>query len=408
MAVSVDAFTGLATALGLGLLIGAVRERAGAATAGLRTHAIAALAGAVALWLSPWVLLVTLLAVAAFAALGYRRSAGADPGLTGEVALLLTPLLGALAMREPAWAAGLGVVAAVLLKAKSALHRFTRELLSERELHDALVLLASALVVLPLLPSEAIDPWGVLRPSALWRLVVLVMAVGLLGHVALRLVGARWGLPVAGFFAGFVSSTAAVAGFGQRVRATPSLRTYAVAAAMFANLASLLLFAAIVATLAPSLLRAALPPLAAAGLVLLSGGLFGLSRAPALAADLPPEPDARSFRLRHALLFALAIALVLLLSAWLRDWVGAHGALAAATLAALAEWHAAAATVAQLAAAGAIQIDQGRLGLVLLLAASTLAKSALAFVSGGRGYGLRVTVGLSAMTAAAAAALVLP
>lgn len=407
MTVSADAFTGLATALGLGLLIGAVRERAGAVTAGLRTHAVAALAGAVALWLSPWVLVVTLLAVAAFAALGYRRSADDDPGLTGEVALLLTPLLGALAMREPAWAAGLGVVAAILLKAKAALHRFTRELLSERELHDALVLLASALVVLPLLPSEAIDPWGVLRPSALWRLVVLVMAVGLLGHVALRLVGARWGLPIAGFFAGFVSSTAAVAGFGQRVRESPALRTYAIAAVMFANLASLLLLLAIVATLAPSLLRAALPPLAAAGMVLLIGGLLGLSRAPALDTDLPPEPDARSFRLRHALLFALAIALVLLVSALLRAWVGARGALAAATLAALAEWHAAAATVAQLTAAGAIEIDQGRLGLVLLLAASTLAKSALAFVSGGRGYGLRVSVGLAAMTAAAALVLLL-
>lgn len=404
---AVDAFTGLVTALGLGLLIGAVRERGGAPTAGLRTHAIAALAGAVALWLSPWALIVALLATGAFAALGYRRTSAADPGLTGEMALLLTALLGALAMREPAWAAGLGVVSAILLNAKAVLHRFTRELLSERELHDALLLLASALVVLPLLPGEAIDPWGVLRPSALWRLVVLVMAVGMLGHVALRLVGARWGLPVAGFFAGFVSSTAAVAGFGQRARETPSLRTYAIAAAMFANLASLLLFIAIVATVSPPLLRSALPSLSAAAAVLLVGGLLGMYRAPSLDADLPPEPQARSFRLRHALLFALAVAAVLLVSAVLREWAGTRGALAVATLAALAEWHAATATVAQLAAGGTIAMEQARVGLVLLLAASTLAKSALAVVSGGRGYGLRVAAGLAAMTVAAAGALVL-
>lgn len=402
-----DALTGLATALGLGLLVGAVRERGGSTTAGLRTHAVAALAGAVALWLHPAVLVVVLLAVGAFAALGYRRSSADDPGLTGEVALLLTTLLGALAMREPASAAGLGVISAGLLNAKAALHRFTRELLSERELHDALVLLASALVVLPLLPDQAIDPWGVLRPSALWRLVVLVMAVGMLGHVALRLVGARWGLPIAGFFAGFVSSTAAVAGFGQRAREHPALRTFAVAAAMFANLASLLLSVAIVAAVSPALLRVALLPLSAAAGVLLLGGLLGLRRAPAALADLPPEPTARSFRLRHALLFALAVSAVLLVSALLREWIGTRGALAAATLVALAEWQAATATVAQLAAGGTIAMEQARLGLVLLLAASALAKSALAFASGGRGYGLRVAAGLAAMTVTAAGALTL-
>src|SRR3546814_15492298 len=83
------------------------------------------------------------------------------------------------------------------------LHHFSRVLLSEQELHDGLVLLASALVVLPLLPSAAVDPWGVLRPDAVWRLVVLVMGVGVLGHIAQRAAGTRWGLPLAGSFARF-------------------------------------------------------------------------------------------------------------------------------------------------------------------------------------------------------------
>jgi hypothetical protein len=61
----------------------------------------------------------------------------------------------------------------------------------------------------------------VLNPAKLWQLVVLVMAISAAGHVALRVVGSRFGLPLAGFFAGFVSSTAAIAGFGQRVREQP-------------------------------------------------------------------------------------------------------------------------------------------------------------------------------------------
>src|SRR3546814_980244 len=56
--------------------------------------------------------------------------------------------------------------------------------------------------------------------------------------IALRAVGARWGLPAAGFFAGFASSTAAVAGFGGRVREQPGVLVPAVAAALLSNLAS--------------------------------------------------------------------------------------------------------------------------------------------------------------------------
>lgn len=88
------------TALGIGLLIGLVRERAhpqSPAVAGIRTHTLVALAGAVSWVLGPWVFLVTLCAVSVLIWTGYRDRAQASPGLTGEVALLATCLLGALA-----------------------------------------------------------------------------------------------------------------------------------------------------------------------------------------------------------------------------------------------------------------------------------------------------------------------
>lgn len=401
--------TGLAAALGLGLLIGLVRERSGhpALIAGLRTHALTALGGALAFWMGLPVFVVALLLVGLLVAIGYRRTLDEDPGVTGEMALLLTLLLGGLAVLQPALAAGLGVVVAGLLYAKGALHRLARDTLGEQEVHDGLVLLAAALVVLPLLPGHAVDPWGVLEPYALWRLVVLIMLVGMLGHVAMRLVGARWGLPVAGFFSGFVSSTAAVAGFGRRMRDSPGLRTWLVAAALFSNLASLILFIGLVGAVSPALLVQVWPPLAAAAAVLLGGGVAGLWRAPRDAVDLPPEPQARAFRLRNALALAALIAGVLLVSAVLQDWYGNRGALAAAILVALAEWHAAAASLAQLNAAGNLPVEQARLGLVLVLAASTLAKSVLAFGAGGHAYGLRVAAGLCGMCVAAGASLAL-
>lgn len=387
---------GWLAALGIGLLIGVVRERhnlAAKTSAGLRTHAVVALAAAVATQLGLVVLAVMLLALGGLLVASYLRGQQEGPGLTSEVALLLTALLAAFAQYQPAMAAALAVVAAILLQAKRPLHRLAREVISEGEIRDMLLLAAAALVVLPLLPDRAIDPWGALRPAMLWRLVVLVLAVGMLGHVALRAVGARWGLPVAGFFAGFASSTAAVAGFGGRVRENPGLRTSAVAAALLANLASLLLFAAILGAVAPELLRAMSVPLAAAAMVLLVGGALGVHRAGS-DAQLPAEPPARAFHLSHALLLAAVIAAMLLVSAWMRQLFGDTGALVASTVAAFAELRAAGATLAQLAADGGLQPMYANWGVLALLAAASTAKSILAFVSGGAAYGVRVAAGL--------------
>ena len=117
---AVELLFAFSAALGAGLLVGLVRERGHTthSTAGLRTHALVALAAAIAAWLGSGVLLVTLVAVALLAAMSYRATHAEDPGLTGEVALLATALLGALAVRSPAMAAGLAVVMAVLLYAR--------------------------------------------------------------------------------------------------------------------------------------------------------------------------------------------------------------------------------------------------------------------------------------------------
>jgi uncharacterized membrane protein (DUF4010 family) len=277
----------------------------------------------------------------------------------------------------------------------------SRELISERELSDGLLLAAAALVVLPLMPNRTIDPFDVVNPWRLWLLVVLVMAIGALGHVALRMVGARWGLAIAGFFAGFVSSTAAVAGFGQRVREQPATLNPAVAASMLANLASLLLFCSLLVAVAGSFVRGLAPALVAAGGVLLLGGLFGLRHSDDRL-RVPPTAQSRMFRFGHALTFAAVILAVLVIAAALNAWLGPRAALFGAMLAAMAELHAAGVSVAQLAASGSIDAQTAQWGVIGLLASSALAKSVVSWISGGRAYGLRVTLGLVAMATTAA------
>lgn len=67
--------------------------------------------------------------------------------------------------------------------------------LSEEELRDGLMLSTVALVVLPLTPDQFLGPYGVLNPRTICNLVVLLMTVGALGHIAMRLMGPRYGLP---------------------------------------------------------------------------------------------------------------------------------------------------------------------------------------------------------------------
>ncbi len=401
---------GLASAIGIGLLIGAVRERAQSdpqrSIAGVRTHVMVALAGAIGASLGTAVLVAVLLVLGALVVASYLKTAARAPGLTAEVAVPVTALLAALAHAHPGLAAGLAVVVAAVLYAKDSLHQLVRERLSDQELQDGLLLAGAALLVLPLLPNFAVDPWDVLVPARLGRLVVLILAVGMAGHVALRMVGARWGLPLAGFMAGFASSTAAVVGFGHRARAEPAYVAPAAAGALFANLGSLTLFVGVVAAASPALLLVVAWPLAAAALVLLVVATAGAVRRQSMA-SLPDQGSSRAFRLSHALLLAGLMAVLLLASAWVQRQFGGAGVVIAAAAVALVEVHAAAASLAQLASDGQLQMEAASWGLMLLLLVSSIAKVVLAFASGGSAYGWRVALGMTLMPLAAVIVLLI-
>ena len=397
----------LLAALGLGLLIGAVRERQHKdPMAGVRTHALVALLGAVGLHVGFWALLLVLVLLVGLVWISYWRQSQKDAGVTGEITLLLTCLLGALCLTQPALATASGVVVAVLLYAKSSLHRFTKEILSETELHDGLILLGSALVILPLLPNAAIGPYAVLNPTTIWRLVVLIMLISTVGHISLRMIGNRWGLALAGFFSGYVSSTAAVAGFGERVKEQPDLLRSCVAAAMFANLASLSLFIPILLAVSPRLLQSLYLEIGVGASILLIGGLFGLRSSPQQKKALP-NTQTRMFRLSHALILAAMISAVVWLSAWLSSQFGSNIALLASMFAAIAEVHASAASLGQLVQQNAITMPIAHWGFFGILAVSAIAKSSIAWASGGTPYGMRVSLGLAAMLAGILCAVML-
>lgn len=391
--------TGLAAALGIGLLIGIERERRkgegpARAAAGLRTFTLTSLLGALAMLLGGGATLAVLAAVVGVLAIvSYRRSREDDPGLTTEIALVLTFMLGALAMHEARLAIGIGVLVAIALAARSQLHCFVVRVLSEQEVHDGLLLAAAALVILPLVPDRTVDPLGAINPRTLWTLAVLMMAINACGHIALRAAGPALGLTFAGFASGFVSSTATIAAMGAEARRDPALRAGAVSGAVLSSLATVVYLAVLLAATSPAVLRAMALPLLAAGVAAAAYGLLIALRS-VRTHDGDTPPPGRPFNPRLAMLFAATMGVLLLITAFLTDRYGASGAGLAAALAGFADAHSAAAAVASLQAGGRITAEQAVLPILAGFTTNASSKLIVAVTTGDRAFALQVVPGV--------------
>lgn len=402
---------GFAAALGIGLLIGAERERRkgvgpGRAAAGIRTFAAAALTGAVAKAAGGAPLVAAaVLGIALLAAAAHWRARGDDPGLTTEVALVLTAMLGALAMDETALAAGLGAALAGLLAARGALHRFVGRVLSEREIEDGLIFAAVTLIAWPLLPDRpvALGFGATVNPSTLGAATVLVIAAGGAGYAARRALGAARGLPLAGFLGGFVSSTATIAAMGAHARAHADEARAAVAGALLSTVATFAQAGLLLWAISPAALGGLAPALLAGGV---ASALYAAAHLRKLGSGSPPRPiDGRAFDLRAALGFAALLGTVAALASGLEAAIGRTGLLIAAGLSGLADAHAPIVAVATLAAQGLIPPQATVLPAMAGLAANAASKTIAAFVAGGAAYGARVGIGLALSQAAAILAL---
>lgn len=396
---SQEVIGGLAVALGVGLLIGIERERNKGPheIAGLRTFMLTSLTGAMALALGGQLALVALGSVVGLlAAVGYRHTNKRDPGLTTEVALVTTFLLGAWSMIDPRLAAGLGAVVAILLAARTRLHRWVREVLSDQEVHDGLVLAAAALVILPLTPEHAVDPWGIILPRKLWALAVLVMSVQAVGYIALRVLGPRIGLALAGMLSGFVSSAATIAAMGARAKAQPALRGGAVAGAALSSFSTVVQLVFVLAVVHAATLRALALPLLTSGLGALAYGGFFTLRSARKSNDYAFTPG-RPFDPKAAVLFTGVLGTAMVVAAFLTARFGRRGLFAAAAATGFADAHAAAASAASVAASGAVEAELAAFAVLCGLTANTVTKCMAALATGERGYAAAVIPGLVLM-----------
>lgn len=421
---------GLAAALGGGLLIGLERERRKGRgpdreAAGIRSFALAALGGGIAQVLQqPWLVALGAGLVAALVAIAYWKSRQRwpgrpepDPGLTTELALFITYLVGVLSVQQPVWGAASAAIVAGLLAAREKLHRLATDLMTQDELHDALLLAALVLVLLPLAPHAQILGFGGLTPRSLLLTAALILSMQAAGHVAQRWLGLSAGLALSGLFSGFVSSTATIASMGSRVKALAgttgaardSERAACASGALFSTVATWVQVVLLVGALAPRAVLLVLPAAMAGATVAGATALLQWRRArmsgpshSAESSDVPQNLSRRPLRLREAFLVTLVLAVVSVLVAWAQRHYGSAGVLLGSAIAALTDAHAPVAALAALQAAGQLDSETLLHGVLLAVAANAVTRSVTALVAGGVNFGLRVAASLLLSTGAAA------
>lgn len=411
---------GLGASLVIGLLIGLERGwqtrdlPSGARVAGLRTFALTGLLGGVLGTLLPqygaWPLVAGLLAVGLLAAAAYWQSADDQNNLsaTSAMAMLLTLVLGAYAATGAyALAFAVAVLATILLQLKPTLHGWLR-LIAERELSSALQLLVLSVVILPNLPNQGYGPYNALNPYELWWAVILIAALSLTGHWAMRLTGAQRGLLWTGLLGGLASSTATTLALSRYAKQEPALANAAAAGTLSACGIMFFRMVAVIGLMQPSLLQHLATTLLVPGLVLVLLGLNGWRQTAAnntaTGTTALPTGDNASFDLGTALGFGLFLALMGVLVPAAQEWLGNRGVFALAALSGVADVDAIVISLARQPAETALPgiITATAMGVAALT--NTLVKAGIAWTTGGRVIGQKVVqgVGLSLLAGAVA------
>jgi uncharacterized membrane protein (DUF4010 family) len=391
-----------AIALFIGALIGIEREKRkmdeDAGLGGIRTFILLSMTGAASGWLSsqlgsPWIFAVTLLLAVSFVIAGYTltvQSGAAEPGLTTEIAALVTVLLGGLVMFGwPGLAVGLGIITAAVLAFKAPLHGLVDKV-GQDDLYAGLSLLIASFIILPILPNEKIDPLDALNPRSLWMLVILIAALSEVGYIAVRALGPSKGTALTGFFGGLVSSTAVTLTFSKKSKEGEAPPATLAAGILLAWLVMVLRIVVLVFAVYRPLLRSIAVPIGAMGVLTLASVVVFLRQgAGQRAKDGEDVPLRNPFSLGSAMRFALFFAVILLIVAAVRKYLPPSSVYFVAGIAGLTDVDAITLSMARMAQEGGGQELAAR-AITIAAVANTLIKGGMVVALGSRDLAKRM------------------
>ncbi len=389
----IDLFIRFGAAIAIGFLIGLQREFAHGGqkqeiTAGERTFALMGLTGYMAALAadeleSSLVFLGVLLIMGLFTAVAYFIAAWrGQTGLTTEVAILVTVLIGALCY----WgyltlAVAIGIAATVLLSIKLETDRFVRAL-TRQDLFAVLQFAVISAIVLPVLPNQSFfePPFDVLNPFNIWLMVVFISGIGFMGYVLIKVVDPESGISLTGLLGGLVSSTAVTLSFTERSNRDEGMEKSFALAIIVAWTVMFIRILVEVGALNLELLGIVWVPLVAAGLVGVGYAIYlFLSQR---ASEKSEVEFSNPFDLGTAIKFGALYAVVLLVSRAAQLYYGDAGVIFSSVITGLVDVDAITLSVSELSNAGVVDLITAKRAIVLAAMSNTVVKSGIVLISG--------------------------
>ncbi|GAA0850035.1 MgtC/SapB family protein [Marinobacter szutsaonensis] len=391
----------LAVALLLGAIIGLERgwdareQKSGERIAGIRTFALIGLLGGVsgvlAREITEWAFPVLLVCVVAMAIVAYseRLEHIRNFSITGMVGMVLTFCFGTIAVVvDPVMATAAAVVTAIILDNKEEIHGWVNKL-KAHELDAALKLLLISVVMLPLLPNEAMGPGGVLNPREIWWMVVMIASISFVGYFAIRVAGTRKGILFTSLFAGLSSSTALTLHFARQSARNPELSPQFATGILIAcgtMFPRILVYCFVINR---DLLPLLIWPVLIMTALLYGPALFIWRRNAEKLKVSQPTLNQNPLDLTSALVFGLLLTAILLLGEFLKNWLGDAGIYLLAASSGVADVDAITLSLTRMSN-DSLAMGTAVVGIVLAAAVNNLVKSGMAWGIGNRRMGLLV------------------
>ncbi len=369
-------------AIAIGGLIGLERERLDK-FAGVRTMALLAGTAPAVVELAeraelPWLVVVYLTLAGALAlAIAYVRFElrSDEIGFTTSVTVFLVGVLGLLVGYGLLFEAiSIAIITAVLLVEKERIHS-SIDRLTDKELSDSMKLGALVFILYPILPTEPVDPYGVvnLREVLVFAIFVLLIQFG--AYVSMRQFGGSTGLQVTGLLAGGANSLATAGVLARIGRQSRETVDAASSALLLATGSMIVRNVAIASVLAVPLLWILWPPVAV--MLAITVGLAYLGLLHGESADEYDFDFESPFSFVAAGKFAIAYVAIVLASVVAEELFGELGLYATSFAGGLVSSAAVAVSASSLYANGSVGAEPAAGMVLLAIVASLAAKIAL-------------------------------
>ena len=400
---------GLLVSAGVGLIIGLEREfnthDKPAHIGGIRTFILVSLLGFAAGWAGqsgfPEIRLIILAGFFLLVAISYYSQAiKGNNGLTTEVALILTLLLGILiSVGQMRASLAIVVVMTAVLSLKEQLHGFIQRI-TEEELFAFIKFIVLALLVLPMLPNQAFGPENLLNLRDLGWIVVLVLSISFAGYLLLKFGHPNKGVLLTAMIGGLFSSTLIAWVLSARSREQKEMsETFGAGIVLASTIMYVRVFVLSVLFAFPIAMLLLAPLLIMLLVSMLPVWLTLRSRR--VPSDSPPLKPGNPLDIKNAILFVLLYITVTFMMFASRQWLGDALTYLSGALAGIADIDAITISTAKWAVSSPERHRQAAVIILLAVMSNSLFKLCVSLFNGARelrkpvltGFGLVMLVG---------------